>query len=41
MINGLRLREGDRLDNGVRVVTITEDGAHVEYQGQEALLKME
>lgn len=41
VINGMRLHEGDQLGNGVRVVAITEDGAHVEYQGEEALLKME
>lgn len=40
VINGTRLHEGERLQNGVHVVEITEDGAHVEYQGQAALLKL-
>lgn len=41
VINGTRLQEGERLDNGVRVIEITEDGARVDYAGQQALVQMQ
>ena len=40
IINGTRLREGDQLDNGVRVVEITPTGARVAYKGAEQELEI-
>ena len=41
VINGVRLGEGERLDNRVQVVEITEGGVRIDYAGRVALLKMQ
>ena len=38
IINGMRLKEGDRLDNGVKIEEITETGARVSWRGKERQL---
>lgn len=38
IINGMRLKEGDRLDSGVKIEEITETGARVSWRGKERQL---
>jgi hypothetical protein len=35
IINGMRLKEGDTLDSGVKIEEITETGARVSWRGNE------